>query len=41
MHRQNFILNHSMLIWIPPDPFRSVGTHIRLSFEEYMATGEV
>lgn len=37
----DFILNHSVPSWIPPDPFRSVGAHIRLSFEEYMAKGEV
>lgn len=37
----DFILNHSAPSWVPPDPLRSVGAHIRLSFEERMAKGEV
>lgn len=37
----DFILTHSAPSWIPPDPLRSVGAHIRLSFEERMAKGEV
>ena len=36
-----FILKHAAPSRIPPDPLRSVGAHIRLSFEEYMAKGEV
>ena len=37
----DFIFNHSTPSWIPPDPLRSVGAHIRLSFEEHQAKGEV
>lgn len=37
----DFILKHSAPSWVPPDPLRSVGAHIRLSFEEHMAKGEV
>lgn len=37
----DFILNHSAPSWIPPDPLRSVGAHIRLSFEECQAKGEL
>ncbi len=37
----DFILSHSAPNWIPPDPLRSVGAHIRLSFEEHQAKGEV
>lgn len=37
----DFILSHSAPSWIPPDPLRSVGAHIRLSFEERRAKGEV
>lgn len=37
----DFILSHSAPSWIPPDPLRSVGAHIRLSFEERQAKGEV
>lgn len=37
----DFILKHSAPSWIPPDPLRSIGAHIRLSFEEYRAKGEV
>lgn len=37
----DFILEHSAPSWIPPDPLRSVGAHIRLSYEEHMARGEV
>lgn len=37
----DFIFKHSAPSWIPPDPLRSVGAHIRLSFEEHQAKGEV
>jgi len=37
----DFILNHSAPSWIPPDPLRSVGAYMRLSFEEHMAKGDV
>ncbi len=37
----DFILNHSAPSWIPPDPLRSIGARVRLSFEEYAAKGEV
>ncbi|WP_265087966.1 NAD(P)/FAD-dependent oxidoreductase [Psychrobacter vallis] len=37
----DFILKHAAPSWIPPDPLRSVGAHMRLSFEEHMAKGEV
>lgn len=37
----DFILNHSTPSWIPPDPLRSIGARVRLSFEEHSAKGEV
>lgn len=37
----DFILQHSNPSWVPPDPLRSVGARIRLSFEERLAKGEV
>lgn len=37
----DFILTHSAPSWIPPDPLRSVGAHMRLYFEEHMAKGDV
>ena len=37
----DFILKHSVPSWIPPDPLRSVGARMRLSFEAHMAKGEV
>lgn len=37
----DFILNHSAPSWIPPDPLRSMGARVRLSFEEHAAKGEV
>lgn len=37
----DFILNHSAPSWIPPDPLRGIGAHMRLSFEEHMAKGDV
>ena len=37
----DFILKSSNPSWVPPDPLRSVGARIRLSFEERLAKGEV
>ena len=37
----DFILKHATPSWMPPDPLRSVGAHMRLSYEERMAKGEV
>ncbi|MDE8604274.1 FAD-binding oxidoreductase [Marinomonas sp. RSW2] len=36
----NFILSSSSPNWIPPEPFKSIGTNMRLSFEQYLAKGE-
>ena len=36
-----FILKNAAPSWVPPDPIRHIGAHIRLSYEEHMAKGEV
>ncbi len=37
----DFIRQHNQPSWVPPDPLRSVGARIRLSYEAGMAAGEI
>jgi len=36
----DFILNYSDPSWVPPDPIKSMGAIVRLSFEQRLAKGE-